>query len=144
MRFLAATLLMIGSLAALPATAADTTPTPAEALENARAMVKAKRWAAAIGELSQLTTLAPSADVYNLLAFSQRNSGDYTNALPNYFKALALDPNHKGAHEYLGELYVKQGEMAKARALLDRLATLCPQGCEERDDLARAIRDAGG
>lgn len=144
MRF-ATTLLLAGALALpTPSHAVDPSPAPSLDLVDARAMVKAKRWTSAISELSRLTVLAPSADVYNLLAFSQRNVGDYENALPNYFKALALDPDHKGAHEYLGELYLKTGEMAKARALLARLVTLCPQGCEERDDLAQAIAAAGG
>ena len=103
------------------------------ALTAARALVKEKRWEAAISALAQLSVVEPIADVFNLLAFSQRNNGDYTSALSNYMRALALDPDHVGAHEYLGELYVKTGEMAKARALLARLEQLCPLGCEERD-----------
>jgi Flp pilus assembly protein TadD len=131
------------ALTAFPAGAVDTVVRPGPELDQARALVKDKRWTAAISELARLSVLHPSADVFNLLAFSQRNAGDYASALPNYLRALELDPDHLGAHEYLGELYVKTGEMAKARALLARLAQLCPQGCEERDDLARAIAEAG-
>ena len=60
-----------------------------------------------------------------------------------YFKALDLDPDHTSAREYLGELYVKLGQIDKAREQLARLERLCPQGCEERDDLAAAIAKAG-
>lgn len=125
-----------------PARAVDTVVRPGPELAAARALVKEKRWVAAIGELARLAVLEPSADVFNLLAFSQRNAGDLASALDNYRRALALDPDHLGAHEYLGELYVKTGEMEKARALLARLEQLCPAGCEEREELETAIRDA--
>ena len=71
--------------------------------------------------------------------FSQRKLGDYENGLKNYLKALELDPNHKGAHEYLGQLYVETGKMEKAREHLVILERLCPKGCEERSDLSKAI-----
>lgn len=119
--------------------AVDTVARPGPELASARALVKEKRWHAAIGVLARLAVLEPSADVFNLLAFSQRNAGDFASALENYMRALALDPDHLGAHEYLGELYVKTGEMEKARALLARLVVLCPAGCEEREDLKKAI-----
>ncbi|MCX7375254.1 MAG: tetratricopeptide repeat protein [Alphaproteobacteria bacterium] len=119
--------------------AVDTVARPGPELASARALVKEKRWHAAIGVLARLARLEPSADVFNLLAFSQRNAGDFASALENYMRALALDPDHLGAHEYLGELYVKTGEMEKARALLARLVVLCPAGCEEREDLEKAI-----
>ena len=47
------------------------------------------------------------ADVYNLLGFSLRKSGDLETAYTFYKKALDFDPEHKGALEYLGELYVE-------------------------------------
>jgi Flp pilus assembly protein TadD len=42
------------------------------------------------------------ADVYNLLGFSLRKTGDHPRALTFYKKALDFDADHKGAHEYLG------------------------------------------
>jgi len=137
-------LFAIGLIICAPAMAVDTAPRDGPAMAEARALVKEKRWVAAISYLTRLSVLEPSADVFNLLAFSQRNNGDHVSALANYMQSLALDPDHLGAHEYLGELYVKTGEMAKARALMTRLEQLCPQGCEERDDLAAAIAAAGG
>jgi tetratricopeptide (TPR) repeat protein len=128
-------------LAAGPVAAVDRGSVVEPTLADVRALVKEKRWLEAIAELARLAVLEPSADVFNLLAFSQRNAGDYRNALENYFRALALDPDHLGALEYLGELYVKTGEMDKARALLARLEVLCPLGCEEREDLEKAIRE---
>jgi hypothetical protein len=44
--------------------------------------------------------------------------------------------------EYQGELYVKIGDLAKARDNAAHLARLCPQGCEELEDLQKAIAGA--
>jgi tetratricopeptide (TPR) repeat protein len=111
-------------------------------LRSVRAKIKSKDWQAAIAELTTLADKVQHADVYNLLGFSLRNAGDYRMSLTYYQKALDFDPNHKSAHEYLGELYVKMGDLAKAREHAAILARLCPRGCEERDDLDKAIRAA--
>jgi Flp pilus assembly protein TadD len=79
------------------------------------------------------------ADVYNLLGFSLRKNGDLKTAYTFYKKALDFDPEHKGALEYLGELYVQTGELAKARENVVLLTKLCPQGCEELEDLQKAL-----
>lgn len=108
-------------------------------LTAARAKIKAKDWAGAIADLAVITNKTANADAYSLLAFSLRNVGSYDDAHRYYDKALSLDPNHKGAREYLGELYVKTGKMAEARAQFVVLQKLCPRGCEELDDLKKAI-----
>ena len=54
--------------------------------------------------------------------------------------ALKLNPNHKGAHEYIGEAYLLDGKPAKAEEHLARLKTICGgSACEEHDDLAKAL-----
>ena len=128
-----------------PAYAADTSVSyDAPDLTSARAKVKAKDWTAAIAELTRMLDTNRHADVYNLLGFSLRKTRDYDNALINYRKALELDPKHKAAHEYLGELYVETGQMDNAKAMLASLQKLCPSGCEEREDLEEAIAAAPG
>jgi tetratricopeptide (TPR) repeat protein len=62
------------------------------------------------------------------LGFSLRKTGDYTNALTFYRKALDFDAEHKGAHEYLGELYLETGQLQNDREQLAALEKLCPQG----------------
>jgi hypothetical protein len=55
---------------------------------------------------------------------------------------LALEPEHKGAHEYLGELYLQTGQPEKAEAQLEKLAHICGlEGCEEYEVLRVAIAD---
>jgi tetratricopeptide (TPR) repeat protein len=79
------------------------------------------------------------ADVYSLMGYSLRKIGDYPASLTFYKKALDFDADHKSAREYLGELYVDMGDLPKAREQLAILTKLCPQGCEEREDLEKLL-----
>jgi len=85
---------------------------------------------------------AGSADAYNYLGFSYRKSGQLPEAFKAYDKALALDPKHLGAHEYLGEAYLVNKEPEKAKEVLARLKGICGS-CEESRDLEKAIKAAG-
>jgi Flp pilus assembly protein TadD len=113
--------------------------TDAPDLSSVRAKIKAKNYAAALAELRDLAEDTQQADVYNLLGFTLRKTGDFKTSLTYYTKALELQPDHKAAREYLGELYVETGNVAKAKEQLAILAKLCPGGCEEREDLQKAI-----
>jgi cytochrome c-type biogenesis protein CcmH/NrfG len=113
--------------------------TDAPDLSAVRAKIKAKDYAAALTELRDLAEDTQQADVYNLLGFTLRKTGDFKTSLTYYTKALELQPDHKAAREYLGELYVETGNMEKAKEQLSILAKLCPGGCEEREDLQKAI-----
>ena len=110
LRVCSASLLALCVLPALvsPVKAVDT-PTTREApvLTAVRAKFKAKEFKAAIADLNvMIDNGVQHADVYNLLGFSLRKSGDPKTAYSFYKKALDFDPEHKGALEYLGELYV--------------------------------------
>ena len=130
----------LASLATTSALAVDTvTSRDAPDLTSVRAKIKAKDYGAALAELKVLADTHQHPDVYSLMGFSLRKSGDYKNALTFYHKALDFDADHKGAREYLGELYVETGELAKAREQLAILTQLCPEGCEEREDLEKAL-----
>lgn len=111
-------------------------------LTAVRAKVKAQDFAGAIVDLKKLTDTHDHADVFNLLGFSMRKTGDMKGAALYYAKALDFDPEHKGALEYQGEMFVQLGQMDKAKANLVKLVKLCPTGCEEREDLEKAIADA--
>ena len=123
-----------------PAYAVDNmSSTDAPDLTSVRAKIKAQDYAAALAELRDLAEDTQQADVYNLLGFALRKTGDFKTSLTYYTKALELQPDHKAAREYLGELYVETGNMDKAKEQLAVLAELCPGGCEEREDLQKAI-----
>ena len=107
MMFLAVLMLSMGSIAH----GVDTSATRERApdLTTIRTQLKAKAYIPARDTLLELADTHDDADVFNLLGFALRKSGDYGKALTYYQKALDLDPEHKGAHEYLGELYAETG-----------------------------------
>ena len=113
-------------------------------LADARSLIKHENWKGAISTLKSIVAADPgNADALNLLGYSLRKSGDMKNALGFYEKALKINPRHKGAHEYLGELYVETGHMDKAKAELATLEQLCGNtSCEEYEDLEKAIAGA--
>ncbi len=82
---------------------------------------------------------ARDADAITYLGYSHRKLGAYDVAKGYYFAALAIDDNHAGANEYLGELYAELGEMDKAYAQLAKLDQICPFGCTQYDDLKSVI-----
>ena len=136
---LVAGLSLAPALIRAPAYAVDNmSSTDAPDLTSVRAKIKAKDYTAALAELRDLAEDTQQADVYNLLGFT-RKTGDFKTSLTYYTKALELQPDHKAAREYLGELYVETGNLAKAKEQLAILAKLCPSGCEEREDLQKAI-----
>jgi Flp pilus assembly protein TadD len=128
------------AVTSLPALAVDNMESAdAPDLTSVRAKIDAKDYASALDELRGLAEDHQQADVYNLLGYTLRKTGDFTTSLTYYTKALELQPDHKGAREYLGELYVETGKMDKAEEQLVSLQKLCPSGCVELDDLQKAI-----
>ncbi|HKH29404.1 MAG TPA: tetratricopeptide repeat protein [Sphingomicrobium sp.] len=134
----------VSGITAIPALAVDNMSSGDIDLSSVRAKIKAKDYASALSELRDLADETPNADVYNLLGFTLRKSGDYATALTYYNRALDLEPDHKAAREYLGELFVETGDLDKANEQLARLVRLCPNRCEERDDLQRALGARAG
>jgi Flp pilus assembly protein TadD len=137
-------LLLAGLL--LPATGAravdNVTSGDAPDLAAVRTKIKAKDFKGALAELTPMLQTYQHADVYNLMGFSLRKTGDRKQAYTFYRKALDFDPQHKGALEYLGELYVETGQIDKARENVAQLKKLCPAGCEELADLEKTIAEA--
>lgn len=80
-----------------------------------------------------------NADIHNLLGFSARKMERYADSEAHYQRALKLDPDHKGALEYMGELYLTLDRPDEAKALLARLDTICWLGCSELTKLEKAV-----
>jgi tetratricopeptide (TPR) repeat protein len=103
-------------------------------------LINEGRYEDAIADLDKAAAIVgPHADILNYLGYSNRKLGRMDNAQDYYAQALAIDPDHKGAHEYLGELYLEIGEIGKAKRQLAALDRVCDFGCAEREDLARLI-----
>jgi tetratricopeptide (TPR) repeat protein len=123
--------------------AADTvTSSDGPDLRAIRADLKAKKYDVALTQLRPLAEKYQQPDVYSLMGFALRKTGDRPNAMIYYNKALTMNPGHKGALEYQGELFVELGQMDNARANLARLRQICLFGCEEYNDLKEAIEHA--
>ena len=102
--------------------------------------IEAKDWARAIESLGKAAQRdAGSADIQNFLGYAYRNSGRMDLALRHYEKALSLDPKHRGAREYLGELFLMQNNLAKAEEQRAALDNLCFFPCEELTELREKI-----
>ncbi len=82
---------------------------------------------------------AEDADTLNLLGFAHRKQGRLAEALDYYLAALRLEPEHRGANEYLGELFLETGQLAKAEERLAVLDDACFFPCSEYTDLKQAI-----
>jgi len=107
--------------------------------------VEKKEWTEAARRFKRAEMRHPeNADLQNILGFSYRNMKQYDLAFQHYRNALALDPRHRGAHEYIGETYLLTGDMAGARKHLEALREICLLPCEELTDLERAIAEYTG
>ena len=126
-----------------PSTTNESTSTESfeSKLEKARKLVDQKKWKSAISELKKLSkTNKSNADVWNLLGFAARNSGDLKNSATYYKKALSIDPKHLGALEYQGELFLKLKQVDKAKKNLELLKNYCGTSCAEYKDLDKDIK----
>jgi len=142
---------LIIALIALPgaALAADSSPAMRAAprdpvLEQVAAATAKNDWSEAQATLRQALARNPdNADYHNLYAYAIRKgpNPDMSLVFKHYNEALRINPDHRGAHEYLGEAYLMVGNVAKAKEHLAVLDKLCFFPCDEYSDLKKAIAD---
>ena len=82
---------------------------------------------------------ARDADAQNWLGYAYRKSGNLDAAFLHYDKALAINPKHRGAHEYMGEAYLMMGNLKQAEEHLKALDQLCFTPCTEYSQLKREV-----
>jgi tetratricopeptide (TPR) repeat protein len=100
----------------------------------------AEDWEGAIMTLESAALRDPSnPDIQNYIGYAYRRLRQLGPAIGHYEQALALNPRHRSAHEHLGEAYLVLGEPATAEQHLAALEDICLIGCDEYDDLKRAI-----
>ena len=118
-------------------------PSPAvstDTLEHARALIAAQQWSDATEELRRVDD-RKSADWNNLMGYTLRKGSapDLAASERYYEEALRIDPHHRNALEYSGELSLMKGDLDKAQARLAALAVECPASCEQYVQLQSAI-----
>ena len=105
-----------------------------------RRALEKEQWAEAVRLFERSAARNPDhADLQNVLGFSYRNLKRYDLAFKHYERAIALDPRHRGAHEYIGETYLLTGNLNGAQKHLAALREICLLPCDELKDLERAI-----
>ena len=143
MKKLLSVLLLLAAINGAAAYAADSAPAKQDPvwLMQARASIKAEKYDQAVQQL-QAANEVGSADWNNLLGYSLRKkpAPDLVGAAKYYQAALKIDPDHRGALEYYGELKLMNKDLPGAEALLVRLDKACFFGCEEYTDLKEAIQ----
>ena len=132
--------LVVAATTATPTPTTQATKQLSAFLSEADALIKQKNFTAALNLLKQAdSTYANNADVNNLLGFSSRNLKQFTASARYYQKALRINPNHLGALEYQGELFLQTKKVSAAKKNLAKLKQLCGVNCEEYLDLKKAI-----
>jgi tetratricopeptide (TPR) repeat protein len=107
-------------------------------------LINEGRYEPAISGLQNaLWRAGPHPDLITYLGFANRKLGHYDRAREWYEMALAIDPDHRGAIEYYGELKLETGDVAGAKAHLARLDALCGFGCAQADELRAWIEGRG-
>lgn len=103
-------------------------------------MLEQENFLDAIDELHyELDADPDNADILSLLGYSYRKTQNYEDAMTFYEWALNAKPNHRGANEYLGELYLETDRLDKAEQQLEVLAQICSSKCKEYSALKKAI-----
>ena len=127
-------------------TPAAPTPTPAAVktvnaeLAKVTTLLNANNFKQALSDLKIIDSeFKNNADVNNLLGYSSRKIKQYKPAATYYEKALKINPNHLGALEYQGELFVLTNKVSAAKKNLVKLEKLCGLKCGEYLDLKKAI-----
>jgi Flp pilus assembly protein TadD len=140
---LTATVLVLALVASgqtLAAGSDDDDSAPQSEYSLAKQAIKDGDYEVAIDKLARLHEEDPkNADVLNLLGYGYRKTGNFELARGYYLKALDIKPKHRGANEYLGELYLETEQLDKAEERLAVLDKACWLGCGEYTDLKESI-----
>lgn len=124
--------------------AADSSPSVSAPswLAQAKQDIKSGKYEQAI-QVLQSANQKDSADWNNLIGYSFRlkNPPDLVASETYYLAALKIEPAHKGALEYYGELLLMKNDLEGAEKILARLDKACLFSCEELRDLKKSITD---
>ena len=121
----------------------DTTSNPEKKnFADGKSAVYSGRFETAIRLLKKVVAQEPkNADAHNYLGFSYRKIGKLDLAASSYKQVFSINPDHKGALEYQGELFLNFGIFYGEIKNMLNIKKLCPSTCKELAELKRAIAD---
>ena len=106
-------------------------------------LLYSKQFSQALIQVRLLDNKYPdNADINNYFGFIYRKMGQYGKSGQYYKKALQLEPRHKGALEYQGELFIKTNKRELAEKNLALLKNICGTSCPEYKKLEKALKKA--
>ena len=75
--------------------------------------------------------------------FSYPTLGKVDLAFVHYFRTLEIEPQHLGAHDYLGDLYLMENKPQRALSHSKGIekSPACDSGCEALEELKAAIEN---
>lgn len=81
-----------------------------------------------------------NADAYTYRGYAYQKLGDNKKARESYRMALGLNPKHLGANKYMGNLWLENGDLARAMEQLQAMIYVCAGTyCAEVDELQNDI-----
>ena len=102
-------------------------------------LIKNEKYSEAIKGLEKIleqNKYKQDPDILTHYAFALRKTKNFPKAEEYYLKALSIDPKHRGALEYIGELYVDTKRLELANATLKKLENC---RCKEYAELKNYI-----
>lgn len=115
-----------------PASGGSTEQTEASLFDKGMDLVKSEEWLEARKIFTQLEAQDPkNPEVLNMLAYTQRKTGELDEALANYKRALDIKPKFPQAREYMAEAYLQ--------AALRETETLRGYGGSGEEELAKLV-----
>jgi tetratricopeptide (TPR) repeat protein len=114
---------------------------PDKALTDyAEALNRAHRYQEALSVLDLLKD-PNTAEALHYRGYATRKLGRIDEGIGYYLRSVAIDPKYPQVREYLGEAYLKKGDLKDAQAQLAAIKGICGTVCEAYEHLSVAIAD---
>ncbi len=102
-------------------------------LTKAEYFLATEKYTEALKEIAAVLKRHPkSSEAFAYRGYAYMKLGDEKKAADSFRKALAIDPTHLGAHKYIADMHLEEGELALAMEELQALRLICGAAdCEE-------------
>ena len=109
-------------------------------LEETKILIDEGYYDEALLALEEIVKKNKSADVFTLIGYVERKRQNFDNSVIMYNKALSINPEHTGALNYLGEVYLELNDLENAKMCLRKLNLACLYGCLDFTELEEAVQ----